>query len=263
MKHALTTTSNHTPKDLTASQRIRAAQTHAAMVTALARVGGETVEWGMRCGAYLDSARLAIATIPDARLFGRIESNGSDRAPLGVTVLIDSSGSMGDPVAQTNPESRRDAARAIAVGIVSACDALGLPVAVGHHGADGQTVSIAAHRTTRGVLRGPWYGSNLDAPAVAAWLDAVEMPAERHLFLLVCDGAPCYATGSDAGTVAKSLRALDGRGGAFCLAYIGDDDYGLNRAAADWSAMRVADCRATPMALVPTIIRAVNALRTQ
>ena len=253
------TTTNHNSREMPTHSRLRAENARTAMITALARVGGEAIEWNARSGAYLDTARLAMSRFPDARVFGRIDQGNDERAEIGVVVLIDSSGSMGDPV--RGGGTRRCAARAIACGIVAAGESMGVPVTVGHHGASGEVVEISAQRTTKAVLDAPYYGSNLDAPACAAFLRAVELPARRNVFLLICDGAPCYYAGEDRGAVSETLGTLIRNGDTFCLAYIGEDEHGLNRAAADWGAARVADCRTGAHALVPVVIAAVAAAR--
>lgn len=258
-----TTNATHTAADFESpTLAALAAETDRAATAALRRVGGTAVEWGRKSGAYLNASRLALAALPDARLFGR-PSSGNGKPECGIVTLIDSSGSMSAGVLRKGDYigSRRKVARSIACGMTAAARRCGLASLVGHHGDNGDGPELTAHRTTRGVLRGPSYGGNLDAWAVAEFLRLVEMPAVRTVFVLVCDGAPNGDPTEHRAVAAEALATMKRNGVEFVLAYIGDDQAGLDRARVDWGAARVADCRADMTALTGVMIRAVAAAR--
>lgn len=261
--HRINTIPNHSAHSFRCADAARlAAATDNAITSALRRVGSEAIDWNRRSGSMLDTARLAFAAYPDARIFGRIDRGNEGKPALGVTVLIDSSGSMSSPCKANGVafDSRRTAARAIAAGIAQSAQRLGLGCVLGHHGAD-TSVRLQAHRTTVGALNGAQYGSNLDAWAVNDWLSMVALPAERNLFVLVCDGAPCGTPSEHREQAVRALGRLERTGDQFILAYIGDDQRGLDSAHLDWGALRVADCRDNIGALTQVVIRAVARLR--
>lgn len=267
MPTRITTNANHTPADFASTHlsSLATATDHAA-TNALRRVGGTAVEWGRKSGAYLNASRIALSALPDARLFGRAEQ-GSGKPECGIVTLIDSSGSM-DCAVYANGDcnsgsigTRREVARAIAVGITVAARRCGLASLVGHHGASGYDVKLCAHRSTRGVLRGPSYGGNLDAWAVSEFLRLCEMPAVRTVFVLVCDGAPNGDADEHRALAAECIATMRRKGVEFVMAYIGNDQSGLDNARADWGAARVADCRTDMTALTGVMIRAIAAAR--
>lgn len=268
MPTRITTNANHTAADFGSSAlSTLATATDRAATHALRRVGGTAVEWGRKSGAYLNAARIALASLPDARLFGRAEQ-GSGKPDCGIVTLIDSSGSMdcavytgGDYGNGTVIGTRREVARAIAVGITAAARRCGLASLVGHHGASSHDVKLAVHRSTKGVLRGPNYGGNLDAWAVSEFLRLCEMPAERTVFVLVCDGAPNGDPAEHRAVAAECIATMRRKGVEFVMAYIGHDQSGLDNARADWGAARVADCRKDMTALTGVMIRAIAAAR--
>lgn len=241
-------------------------RTAAATVAALRRVGCEAMDWGLRSGPRLDTARLLESvTNPAApRLFGRARDPGEGRAEIAVEVIIDGSGSMNAaargvaPVPQCAVATNAEAARAIAVGIADGANACGIPATIGHHGKDGRRVRIAAHTSTLGAIQGRDFGGNDDAFAVSHWIRSVARIGERGVLVLVCDGAPNADPETHAPECARALRALDSCGYAFVLCYIGADAAGLNRARAEWGAHRVADARADVGAIGPAIVRAVR-----
>ena len=258
-----TTNTNHNAADFAdAALASLALNAEAAATAALRRVGGTAVEWGRRSGSHLNTSRLAAASLPDARVFGR-PAHGDRRPECGIVTLIDSSGSMGAGVVKDGAYlgSRRRVARSIAVGIAAAARRCGLASIVGHHGDNGRGPELVAHRTTRGVLNGPSYGGNSDAWAVAEFCRLVEMPAQRTVFVLVCDGSPNGDEAEHRAVAAEALAWMNRSGVSFILAYIGDDSIGLDRARLDWGAQRVADCREDMTALTGVMIRAVAAAR--
>lgn len=262
MPTRITTTVSHLAHEMNPDQTALANATDRAATNALRRVGGTAVEWGRKSGAYLNTSRIATAALPDARLFGRPET-GNGKPDCGIVTLIDSSGSMGafaPSVGSIPAMTRRSTARAIAVGITRAASRCGLASLVGHHG-ESDGVRLAVHRTTSGVLRGPCYGGNMDAWAVAEFLRLVEMPAQRTVFVLVCDGAPNGDPTEHRAVANQALATMTRKGVSFVLAYVGDDEYGLNRARADWGAARVADCRRDMNTLTTVLIKAVAAAR--
>lgn len=261
--HRIQTTINHARGDFDSEGLAAISQQAAdAATVGLRRVGGERIDWGRRGGPHLDSARLAFAGMPDARLFGRYAEAEGGRPALGVTILIDASGSMNSSALCGGVRSSRSLlARSIAVGIASAAGTLGLPVVLGSHGENGRTVRILAHRSTRGALRHVDYGGNRDAFAVQEWARGVAMPGERNLTLLVCDGAPTDGEAEHRAAAADAVRILASRGSAFAFAFIGCGDSDLQRARADWGYGRVADCRRDMRALASAIVRGVSAVR--
>ena len=262
MLRTATNITHHAADFLDATLATLASDAERAATAALRRVGGTAVEWGRRNGSHLNTSRLASASLPDARVFGRA-AHGDRRPECGIVTLIDSSGSMGDAVMKDGKYigSRRRVARSIAVGIAAAARRCGLASIVGHHGDNGRGPELVAHRSTRGVLSGPTYGGNSDAWAVAEFLRLVEMPAQRTVFVLICDGAPNGDATEHRAIAAEALAWMNRAGVSFVLAYIGDDTFGLNRARLDWGAQRVADCREDMTALTGVMIRAVAAAR--
>ena len=261
MKHTINTTPNHDQRHFANADCIRIADAaHRAAVMALRQVGGEEVEWGRRNGSHLDTQRIAFNRLPDSRMFGRT-AEGTLKPALGCIVLIDSSGSMDNTVELENAEyvSRRNIARSIAVGIATACDALALGCVVGHHGEKCSRVQIEAHQTTRGVLEGSEFGGNLDAWAVDAFASQIEMPAERTVFVLVCDGRPCGERYHHRAMATQAISRIEQNGGTFVLAFVGGahDDHGMECAQLDWGHGRVADCRNGMGGLTRAIVHAV------
>lgn len=240
-------------------------RTTAATVSALRRVGSEAIEWNLRAGPRIDSARITqTATSAAPKIFGRAHEPGEGRAEMAVEVLIDGSGSMcaeARTISTTPgnaPVTLAQAARAIAAGIADGASACGIPATIGHHGKNGRRICLAAHTDTMRAVIGNDYGGNDDAFAVSHWVRSVARIGERGALVLVCDGAPNTETESHAPECARALRALDACGYAFVLCYIGADAGGLARARAEWGAHRVADARADVQQLAPVIVRALR-----
>ena len=156
-----------------------------------------------------------------------------------------------------NGMSRLQIAAAMACGFVEAGESLALPVQVGHHGQH-QQIELRAHRKSSEVIKQHPLNNNVDAYAVWAWLQRVEAPAKRNLFVLICDGAPC----SDQRSMARECIALmHRRNTAFILAFVGRDAREVASAEKDWGARRVADCRTSPAQLTRAIVRGLQGLK--
>ena len=226
---------------------------------ALRRVGGESVDWGCRSGTRIDSARLHASGMPDPRAFGRLSQGNEGRAAIGVCVLIDGSGSMSSGSGRKGM-TRLQHARAVACGIVAGCADVGIAALVWHHSTNGSEMKLSAQRTTSAVCKTATSNGNADGIAVRMFAAAVRMPAERTVFVLICDGAPCRGTKEHAPMCDDARRLLMRHGASFITAFIGESATELEQSRSDWGACRTADCRGDSSGLTAPLMRAVGAI---
>ena len=259
------TKTTHTPAQLIPPMRLLSRATNRATVSALRQHGSEATDGAQRSGSSLDTSRLwgVSQGLPDPRPFSRTVM-GNDRTPsLGLTILVDASGSMrshdedgttGNPL----PYDRLTIAAGMACGMVAACESLQIPVQIGHHGEQMGMIQLRAHMGTRSVITQPQLSGNVDAYAVWQWLERVPPLAQRNLFVLICDGAPT----TEQKTMSRECIARMARQNtAFVCAFIGGESSGVRSCVQDWGALRVANCGTSPAALTRTIIHALRALR--